>query len=466
MRAWVTLFAVSTAACASSSADGTAAPTPLPSGAQEDGGSSGDATTPPGPGLGGADSGIGTAPDATGTPSAKTGTVLFGTGAPVVGLPYTSGTHAGTTDASGAFTYDDGASVAFHLGALELGSVKGAPVLSPYALGGSASCDDTDDVQKLVALLAALDGDATAANGIQLPAAAAGTPSKTLAQTSWTDLAALATSLGGKPLAAPLDALRAFIAVFDAEAWTSGATDTFALAQAALRGQGVTTDGASWFFSGTTGLERTDLAFASQASNGLAIPIQLVVAGSDHIGDIDWWGGKLYAPVEDKSYQAPKVVLYDPASLSSGTIYSVPVALQTKGVPWIAVDGPRGVAYMAEWDPTPAIHVFSLADLSFQRSIDLAPAVGRVQGGKVYKGQLYLTVDDDQKHVYKVHLGSGTAQVVHTLGLAGMELEGLAFLPRADGSLLHTLNVTADRKGVDFRHHTNTRPPARWAACP
>ena len=468
MRVWAALLAAISAACANSSGAPAGADPSAP-------GSDGTANGPDSGGDGGpstpgtVDAGSDGAPsaDAAGPQGTKTGVLLFGTGAPVVGLPYASGAHAGTTDATGTFAYEAGSAVSFSLGALDLGAPMGAAVLAPYHLAGSATCDDTDDVQKLVALLGSLDGDGVLANGVQLAAQpAAGGAKKTLAQTSWTDLAGLATTMGGKPLAAPIDALRAFIGIFDSEAWTPGSVDNFGTAQALLRGQGVTTDGTSWFFSGTTGLERTDLGYASQASNALAIPVQLAVAGSDHIGDVDGWAGKLYAPIEDKNYQAPKVVLYDPASLSSGTIYSISATLQTKGVPWIAVDGPRGKAYMAEWDPTPAIHVFSLADLTYEKAIDIAPAIGRVQGGKVYKGQLYLTVDDDQKHVYKVHLGSGAALPVVTLGLAGMELEGLAFLARPDGTLLHTLNVTADRKGVDFRHHTITRAPARWAACP
>jgi hypothetical protein len=466
MRVHIALFAVITAACANSTEGATGAdPSPAPA-ADSDGGPA-DGGSGTGPGTGPADASL--PPDAGGPHPTKTGVLLFGTGAPIVGLPYSSasGAHTGTTDAAGTFSYEAGAKVSFSLGALDFGAANGADVLAPYHVAGSDACDDTDDVQKLVALLAALDGDGLLANGIQLAAQPAPSgPRKTLAQTSWTDLAALATAMGGKALAAPLDALRAFIGVFDSEAWTPAGIDTFGAAQALLRGQGVATDGTSWIFSGTTGLDRTDLAYATQTSNALAIPVALVLAGSDHIGDVDVWEGKLYAPIEDKGYTAPKVVLYDPSTLTSGTVYSISATLQTAGVPWIAVDGPRGKAYMAEWDPTPAIHVFSLADLSYERAIDIAPTIGRVQGGKVYKGQLYLTVDDDQKHVYKVHLGSGTAQQVLTLGLAGMEQEGLALLARPDGTLLHTLNVSANRQGVDFRHHAITRAPARWAACP
>ena len=377
-------------------------------------------------------------------PATKTGALLFATDAPIVGVAYESGAHRGTTDANGTFTYEEGAVVRFLAGDTLLGAPVGASILSPYQVAGAATCEDTSALKSLVALLEALDTDADATNGITIPAAPAKTP----------------------VLPAPDAALRTFVRAFDAETWTTLGTDTFAYAEAIVRGQGVASDGTSWFFSGTTGLERTNATFGSTTKSAIAIPLLLVAQGSDHIGDIDVYNGTIYAPVEDKSYNAPKVILYDATSLGVGTVYSIPQNLQTKGVPWIAVDGPRGVAYMAEWDPTPSINVFSLATMTFLRSLPLSTPTGRVQGGKVYKGQLYLSTDDAAKHVYKVHLASGTIFPLFALDVADIELEGLAFFARPDGSLLHTLDVTAARTGVELRHHKLTRAPLRWKVCP
>ncbi|HEY8075026.1 MAG TPA: hypothetical protein VIF62_12975, partial [Labilithrix sp.] len=365
------------------------------------------------------------------------GVVLFATGAPIAGLAYTSGTQTGTTDAKGTFRWDAGAPVTFRIGGATLGTTAGAPIVSPYAIAGSTKCDDTDDVAKLVATLEAWDADADASNGITIGSSPV-------------------------PLVAADVALRTFVTAFDSEAWHPEAIDTFTGVSALVRGQGVATDGTSWFFSGTTGLDRTDMTFASTKQNALAIPLDLAIAGSDHIGDIDVWSGTIYAPIEDKGYKAPKVVLYDPSSLSSGTVYAIPVELQTGGVPWIAVDGPRGVAYLAEWDPTPGIHVFSLADMSYQRTIALSRTLHRIQGAKVYRGQLYAAMDDDAKSFVKIDLATGTVLDLFTLAETDVEQEGLAFLARPDGTLLHTLNVDAARTGSELRHHRITREPLRW----
>jgi hypothetical protein len=389
--------------------------------------------------------------------------VLFATGAPIAGLAYESGTQKGTTDAKGTFSYVDGTPVRFSIGTTVLGTPAGADVISPYQIAGSATCEDTDALRSLVALLEALDDDANVADGIVLPASPPASPS----------------------LPSPDVALRTFIGAFDAEAWTTIGADAFSSGDSIVRGQGIATDGTSWFFSGTTGLEKTDASFASATKNVLAIPIPLAIAGSDHIGDIDYWSGTIYAPVEDKGYKAPKVVLYDPSSLGAGTVFDVPQSLQTGGVPWIAVDGPRGVAYMAEWDPTPELHVFTLAAMAYARAIPLfvpplaplaplpplaplapaGPPIGRVQGGKVYKGQLYLSTDDAAKDIYKVHLASGTVIPLFAIG-ADIEEEGIAFFARPDGSLMHTLDVTSSRTSSEVRHHKITREPLRWKVCP
>lgn len=399
------------------------------------------------PGTSGATSSGTSGQPMNGAPTTKSGVLLFATGAPISGVAYASGALAGTTDGKGAFTYEDGKPVQLSVGATPLGAPMGAPTISPYQVAGSSTCDDTDDVKKLVGLLESLDVDGDVTNGITVP------PS----------------GQSARPLPAADAALRTFITAFDGEAWTAAtaaATDTFSYGDAIVRGQGVTTDGTSWFFSGTTGLEKTSATFASTKKNAIAIPLLLAAQGSDHIGDIDFWNGTIYAPVEDKTYAAPKVVLYDASSLGAGTVFDIPQNLQTKGVPWIAVDGPRGVAYMAEWDPTPELHVFALATMAYQRAIPLSTPTGRVQGAKVYKGQLYLTTDDATKHVYKVHLASGTIFPVLDLNLAGVELEGLVLFARPDGSLLHTLDVTSARTGVELRHHTIAREPLRWTVCP
>ncbi len=113
-------------------------------------------------------------------PAALTG-VFIG---PVQGLRYRSASAAGYTDAGGRFSYLPGETVAFSIGGIELGTAPGAPGVSPFSLFGMAppateaavraelttekNVTDFDRVANIALLLAALDRDGNAANGLDL----------------------------------------------------------------------------------------------------------------------------------------------------------------------------------------------------------------------------------------------------------------------------------------------------------
>ena len=84
------------------------------------------------------------------------------------------------------------------------------------------------------------------------------------------------------------------------------------------RGQGVTTDGEAWYFSGKTSLVK--IAFDNQtvlAYNYEAIPEEFKDNyGSAHIGGISYCDGYIYAPIEDsKVWEYPIVAVYDTETL-------------------------------------------------------------------------------------------------------------------------------------------------------
>ena len=322
-----------------------------------------------------------------GTPG--TGLLLGGTGSwpgPLAGVRYESGALNGVTDSAGTYRYEVGGTVSFIVGDVVLGPVTPRAKLTAWQLAGAA-CTPGAELDKALVLLLSLDGDGDPANGTLLPALPATTPRVTLASLTLTDLGTrIGTWIPGRVALTPAVAMDRFIRQVDDEVWAQLGLDLFSGTTALKRGQGVATDGTSWFFSGTLSLEKTDLQFNTQVSNGLAIPVTLALAGSNHIGDIDVYGGTLYAPIEDGSaYQNPKLVKFD-TSLNAGTIYAIPQALQTKGVPWVAVDGARGLIYFAEWDPTTQLNLFSLSTVTYLRSLQLAPpagvTLGRIQGAK------------------------------------------------------------------------------------
>ena len=447
-----------------------------------DAGSPGADAGPPDSGL--PDSGLpdAGAPDAgapdAGSPDAglpdagaalESGALLGGPGpAPgyYAGVRFTSGTVTGLTDASGAFYYSAGAQVAFSVGGLAIGSVPGAPRITPFTLAGS--CQATPLLTFLLVFLQSLDQDHDPTNGIQLGPLPETLAGQALASLSRMQLAqAIAQLSPGTAPVADQDSLDRFIAQVDGEEWTQRSLDTFSLLSGGERSQGAASDGQSWFFSWRLGLQRTSFDYSLENQNLAAIPLDLGLQGSDHIGDIDVFDNTLYAGIEDsKHYAHPRIALYDTHTLTLQTHYDLDATIQSEGVPWVAFDGPRQLVYSSLWDPSPGINQFdALSKMAFVRTLALSPAIGRIQGAKLYRGFLYAATDRALKVIYKINLDTGTTLPVLAMDL-GVEQEGLGFLERPDGTALHTLNVTKGTTGSELRHHQRTRAPLRDLLCP
>jgi hypothetical protein len=402
--------------------------------------------------------------------SVASGRLVGGTGpypGGIGGVHFRSGTQSGFTGDTGTFTYVVGEPVTFSVADVEFRPADGAPMLSPWQLAASGQCTQGAELVRLLVLLYSLDIDGDPANGTAVPAVSAGTTQRAFATLSDADVSALVDQLiPGRPLVDGDTAEDLFITQMDGEVWQQIGIDQFPGFTGATRSQGAATDGSSWYFSWQLGLEKTDLDYTTILDNTPAIPPALSRLGDNHIGDIDYWNGTLYAPIEDgPDYLHPHIVLYDAASLTAEQTYALSSTLLPDGVPWVAVDGPRGNLYVAVWDPTLAIFVFDLATVTYRRSIALRPPLARIQGAKVFEDSLYLSTDDAAKDIFKVNLDTGTVIPLFALNQS-FEEEGLVFLARPDGSLMHTLNIFSQGLGSELRHHRRTRLPLRQAVCP
>jgi len=262
-------------------------------------------------------------------------------------------------------------------------------------------------------------------------------------------------------LVAPLCLLTAFITERTANPPENEAPavsyQNFGLFEAVPRYQGVTTDGESWYYSWNFGLQRTDLNHKIVASHFIAIPLQFLLEGSNHIGGISVYGDKLYCPLEDGSdYLKPYILIYDAKTLKfTGEYYLLPQELHVDGVPWVAVDGPRGVAYTAEWSKAPVLNVFSLEDFSLVRTVPLSYPIDRIQGGEVYDGVLYCAADTRDSHtIWAVNPETGEVTKVFDRNLDNeVEAEDMTVWPMPDGSFFHCIETGASRVNVMFRHY-------------
>jgi len=256
------------------------------------------------------------------------------------------------------------------------------------------------------------------------------------------------------------------------EPWVPVAVTTYPPAQGLYLTQGIASDGASLFFSYKFGVLRAGLdgTLAAPVSPS-PIPSALAALGSDHVGDIDVHAGKVYAPIEDgDGYPHAFLALYDAATMAfTGTSWELPHDLLTAGVPWVAVDAPRGKLYTAEWNDPRVLNVHDLDDPTHVTTVPLhLPAgiadVGRIQGAKVLDGLLYAARDDGAaKSIVAIDPVSGDVTPVFERDLgAATEAEGIAFVHTPTGVLMCTTEI-APGLSVKLRVYRRQSDPATGA---
>ncbi len=252
--------------------------------------------------------------------------------------------------------------------------------------------------------------------------------------------------------------------------WEQTGTTTFPFPDSIFRTQGIASDGESLWFSWLTGIERTDLTAETVhvARRYDAIPPDLVDTGHNHIGDIDVHDGILYAPIEDgPGYLSPWIALYRADDLSwTGQSFELPHEYLTEGVPWVAIDGPRGVAYTAEWNDTTRLNVHRLSDFELIRTVPLDKTVPRIQGAKIFRGSLYIARDNGgEKSIEAIDPETGHVTHLFDRNLGkDYETEGIAFVRRRSGTVMLTTDIyQGDAMTVQMRSYRikgDSTPPS------
>lgn len=420
---------------------------------------------------------------------AQTGLLIGGTGPSpggIAGVHFRTATQSGYTDAAGTFRYLDGESVTFSVADVDFHATPGKAMLSPWQLATAGTCTPSAELTQLLVLLYSLDTDGDPSNGTQIEAAPMGATQRTFASLSASDVDALITQLGGHGVApdgglepdggaltpiAGEEALIEFINQMDYETWQELSKDTFTLLTAEERSQGVTTDGTNWIFTWQEGFQVTDQDYNVLVQNNLAIPAQLLAEGIDHIGDGDYANGHIYAGTEDETSPPSKPTIQEFNGQLGQTdldfVQDFPLSATDliDGCPWVGADGTSGRLYTSQYHDASVIYVYDMSTGAALTPIPLTTVIHSVQGGKVFEGSLYASVNDGNADIFKIDLATGVVTFLFGLGPIGEE-EGCVFLQRPDGTLFHTLNVASDRLGVEFRHHQRTVEPLRKSVCP
>ncbi|MDR1629684.1 MAG: hypothetical protein LBS36_05665 [Oscillospiraceae bacterium] len=242
-------------------------------------------------------------------------------------------------------------------------------------------------------------------------------------------------------------------------------SNAYAGIDALTMGQGITTDGEYFYTSGAVTtfqwgiLGKVDIATGEIVMrNTYAIPAELREKGSDHIGGISYYEGKIYAAIEGEPYEHNFIAIYDAETLEyTGVYYELEQENHVDGVPWVAVDAANGYFYTGEWNHAVRLNVYDLETGVFSHYLDLVGGeLDRVQGCEVFDGVLFASSDDGDAtlNVYAVNLATGEVSVAFTrqASRADIEAEDLTITQREDGKpVFHVLDF--DKRVCVFVRH-------------
>jgi hypothetical protein len=195
----------------------------------------------------------------------------------------------------------------------------------------------------------------------------------------------------------------------------------------------ITQEDRVWRFS--TDGELADADPGGESVRSAAIPC----AGIDHLGDCDYWDGRVYVAMEGTN--PARVGAFDTELEFIG---SAAVGDQGSSNPWCAVDPLTGLLYSSPFD-TDHLVAYELSldgdgrDLRSSKTVPLQAPDGasleleRVQGGSFTpSGRLYLTVDVCDEGIVGVDVDTGQQMLHHRIerepGWPDYRIvEGLAF---------------------------------------
>ena len=228
--------------------------------------------------------------------------------------------------------------------------------------------------------------------------------------------------------------------------------------------QGIAWADGAYYVSGSTTLTRYDADWIPQAFTDE--PFAEFEAEVNHIGDIDVYGGEIYAGVEwfmDGEASNIQIAVYDAETLEMTRTWPFePESGQTE-VSGIAVDPDSGSVWMCSWADGESgryLYRYDLATGEYLGKLHLQAPPQWIQGIAYHDGWIYMTADDgtadlgEPDHVYRCDVsafaGEDGAETLPTAApvllertlddvtLQG-EIEGLSFDADA-GQLLVSYN--------------------------
>lgn len=219
--------------------------------------------------------------------------------------------------------------------------------------------------------------------------------------------------------------------------------------------QGIAWEDGAYWVSGSASLSRYDASWQLIERNDA--PFDGLGGGVDHIGDIDVYGGELFAGVErfaDGRAEDIRIAVYDAGTLGLKRCYPFEPSSGQTEVSGIAVDPDHRIIWMCSWADGESgryLYKYALDGGAYLGKVHLQCPPQWLQGVAYRDGYLYLTADDgtadlgEPDHLYRGKADpdrtSMTVALERTFDDVTMqgEMEGVCF-DRQGGRLLISYN--------------------------
>jgi hypothetical protein len=164
---------------------------------------------------------------------------------------------------------------------------------------------------------------------------------------------------------------------------------------------------------------------------------KLSVGAASHMGDGDYYDGKVYAPLEHWTScsvsDAPVVIVtFDGTTLKND--YSADISAYQSEASSVAIDTDTNEAIVSDYCDNSKIYVYGMSDWKLNRTIPLAMPVSSIQG--IAYNQNFLYIADTYGHLYGLCLSDYSMRLLFTATMRG-EYEGIDF---RNGELRWLLN--------------------------
>ena len=140
-------------------------------------------------------------------------------------------------------------------------------------------------------------------------------------------------------------------------------------------------------------------------------PFAQLTKEANHLGDIDYYNGKIYAGAEyfyDGNAKNIQIVIYDAQTLEFDSFFSWEPESGQQEVCAITVDPENNLVWMADWINGSYLYKYNLISGKYEGKLHIYPVPEKQQGIKVYNNQILITADDgdaeydEPDHLYSV----------------------------------------------------------------